>query len=801
MNSNESHPTPEDLEVQLTALILGELTPSEEARLRSRMKKDAGLRVLHADLEKTIGFLQEATLKTPFEGGEEGSRLSPKKRNELVQILAPSGALPEQKAFWSREHTWWVPMALAASLVLLVSISVFLNSFQSRPLAQRAHPVSEEVSLFDSDSMSRSTPTALGRGGQKTFSNGRSPEIRFGNEPGAVTSSNARGLIEGAPVTVSAPNSELGSNFSSISASGPAEPDRRSNETWGFQNVENADINAVAGTESMRRLGRSIAPGPPAAGALSFESDLEPSTRTRPNIAFKPAAEPALPSQPTVGFRIQNSPELSSLRKEKAAIVPSRPAGQIEVKGEIAELEEEASRYLPIDVVNVEPPQNEPETVTLENPVSTFSLNVSDVSWKLSQSQLANNQMPDPGSIRPEEFLNAFDYKDSLPPPGEAIGVQWERSEYPFLPSREALRVAVNTGVSGRVPGMDLNLVLLLDNSGSMERPDRVATVQNALASLANELEANDRISLLLFARSPRLVLDGVKGGFKEQIASTLNQFVPEGGTNLEAALTSAYEIAERHYIPGGNNRVILLTDGAANLGNVNPDSLSQNVIDQRKKGIALDAFGVGWDGYDDLLLERLTRNGDGRYRFLNSAETAGEDFADLLAGSLEIAAKDLKVQVVFNSDRVDSYRLIGYRKHRLTEEQFRDDTVDAAELGGEESGQALYILKVNNTGTGPLGVVRVRYKEPAYLNVNEKEWVLPYEPGTPVLTEASPAMKLAVSSAAFAEWLGQSPYAGEVSPSKLLGIIQDVPRAFPLDYGPVELQEAIRQAGQINGF
>src|SRR5207248_10805252 len=197
----------------------------------------------------------------------------------------------------------------------------------------------------------------------------------------------------------------------------------------------------------------------------------------------------------------------------------------------------------------------------------------------------------------------------------------------------------------------------------------------------------------------------------------------PDGGTNLEDALGLGYATAARHFVANGINRVILLTDGAANLGNVEPEALKQKVVSNRIKGIALDCFGIGWEGYNDDLLEALSHNGDGRYGFLNTPEEAGTEFAAQLAGALHVAASDVKVQVEFNPKRVTAYRQIGYAKHQLTKEQFRDNSVDAAELGAAESGNALYVTEVNPTGDGPLATVRVRYKIPGTADYREQEW------------------------------------------------------------------------------
>ena len=441
-----------------------------------------------------------------------------------------------------------------------------------------------------------------------------------------------------------------------------------------------------------------------------------------------------------------------------------------------------------------------PEIQTSENNLSTFSLNVSDVSFKLAMASLENGQMPDPASVRSEEFINAFDYRDPEPAAGAPIAFAWERARYPFAHNRDLLRFSLKTAAAGRPAGRPLNVVLLLDNSGSMERADRVQIIREALRVLASQLQPQDKLSVVTFARTPRLIADGVSGDKAGEVTEQVGGLTPQGGTNLEEAMNLAYATAAKHYVANGINRVVVLTDGAANLGNVEPESLKQQVETQRKQGIALDAFGIGWEGFNDDLLETLSRNGDGRYGFINSPEEAATEFAGQLAGALKVAASDVKVQVEFNPKRVTAYRQIGYAKHQLTKEQFRDNTVDAAEIAAQEAGNALYTVEVNPAGEGPLATVRVRYKIPGTTDYREQAWDVPFTGNALSLEQSSVAMRLAASASAFSEWLVASPFAGEVTPDRVLGYLSGVPEVFGADSRPKKLEWMIRQAKSIEG-
>jgi len=445
-------------------------------------------------------------------------------------------------------------------------------------------------------------------------------------------------------------------------------------------------------------------------------------------------------------------------------------------------------------------PVPQPEVPTAENSFSTFSLNVSDVAFKLAAASLEKGLMPEPANVRSEEFINAFDYRDPEPPPGVPVAFAWDRAHYPFAQNRDLLRFSIKTAALGRQPGRPLNLVLLLDNSGSMERADRVRIIREALRVLAGQLQPQDKFSVVTFARSAHLWVDGVPGNQAAKVAEEVSGLTPQGGTNLEDAMNLAYQTALRHYLANGINRVVLLTDGAANLGSVDAEALKQKVEANRKQGIALDCFGIGWEGYNDDLLEALSRNGDGRYAFLNTAEEVASEFATKLAGALQVAASDVKVQVEFNPARVTAYRQIGYAKHQLTKEQFRDNTVNAAQIGAAEAGNALYTVEVNPAGTGPLCTVRARFQIPGTADYREHAWDVPFAGNAVTLEQASPAMRLAASASALSEWLASSPYAGEVTPDRLLGYLSGVPEIYGADARPKKLEWMIRQAKSIAG-
>lgn len=394
---------------------------------------------------------------------------------------------------------------------------------------------------------------------------------------------------------------------------------------------------------------------------------------------------------------------------------------------------------------------------------STFSLHVSDVSFRLAQAALARGEMPDADRIRPEEFYNAFNYGDPVPTIAEKVGAKIEQSAHPFLQQRNFVRIAVKVPATGRGATQPLRLTVLLDTSGSMEREDRAATVRRALQELIALLGPNDRITLIGFARQPRLLAEAVAGNQAGWLVDLAAKTPAEGGTNLEAALKLGSDLARRHALAGAQNRIVVLTDGAANLGNADPDQLAKAIEALRQQAIAFDACGIGLDGLDDAVLEALTRRGDGRYYVLNSPDDAGARFAKQLAGAFRPAAENVKLQVRFNAARVGRYRLIGFEQHRLKSEDFRNDRVDAAELAAEEAAVALYQIEVLPEGSGELGEVAVRFRDASNGQMVERSWAIPYERTTPVFDRATKSMQLAGTSALLAEKLRGGAPAGAI--------------------------------------
>ncbi|MFD0893406.1 von Willebrand factor type A domain-containing protein [Luteolibacter ambystomatis] len=478
------------------------------------------------------------------------------------------------------------------------------------------------------------------------------------------------------------------------------------------------------------------------------------------------------------------SPEAISKLKEKFSRsslgdLASKDHIQNSLKSQTGELLELKKQLDATEGLTPAPPKPAPvpadETIAATEPFSTFSLHVSDASFKLAKAALDRGERLSADQIRTEEFYNAFDYGDPAPASGEPVACAIEQAAHPVLPQRNIVRVAMRVGSAGRGQGQPLNLTLLLDNSGSMEREDRHEGLKAAIAQLASLLQPGDTVTLAGFSRTPHLLADRLSGAEAKKLVELVDKLPSEGGTNLEEALKLAGELAIQRRNPTAQNRIVLLTDGAANLGNAQPDDLAQKVAALRQQGIAFDAAGIGAGGLNDRMLEALTRHGNGRYYIVNDPKDADANFARQLAGAFRPAAENVKVQVHFNPDRVSRYKLIGFEKHRLNTEDFHNDAVDAAELAADEAGVALYQVETRPDGSGEIGEVSVRFRDTASDKMVENTWTIPHDEKTPAFDQARPSIQLATISMLAAEKLRGGPLADATDFTTLSPVIARV--------------------------
>ncbi len=335
-----------------------------------------------------------------------------------------------------------------------------------------------------------------------------------------------------------------------------------------------------------------------------------------------------------------------------------------------------------------------------KNPLSTFSIDVDKASYTNARRFINGNQLPPADAVRIEEFINYFHYDYPQPQGSDPFSINTEISTTPWNPNTKLIHI----GLQGRKIATDKlpasNLVFLIDVSGSMDSPEKLPLLKSAFNLLVDQLRAQDKITLIVYAGNAGLVLPSTSGAEKEKIREALNHLQAGGSTAGGAGLKLAYRCALQNIIKDGNNRIILATDGDFNVGVSSDAELIRLIEEKRKSGVFLSVLGFGMGNLKDSKMEQLADKGNGNYAYIDNIMEANKVFVEEFDGTLFTLAKDVKLQIEFNPALVKSYRLIGYENRMLRSEDFNDDTKDAGELGSGHSVTALYeIVPMGVTG------------------------------------------------------------------------------------------------------
>lgn len=425
---------------------------------------------------------------------------------------------------------------------------------------------------------------------------------------------------------------------------------------------------------------------------------------------------------------------------------------------------------------------------TLADPLSTFSADVDTASYT-NIRRMINQQTPIPAdAVRIEEMINYFHYDYPEPNPGEPFSVTTEIADCPWNSDTKLLMVglkATDIDLSQRQP---MNLVFLIDVSGSMYSPDKLPLVQKAFSVLTEALTPADRISIVTYASGDSVLLEGADGGDCIRIQDAINSLQAGGATAGAAGINTAYEIAEKYFIEGGNNRIILATDGDLNVGISSEADLKKLVEKKRESGVYLSVLGFGTGNIKDNKMETLADNGNGSYAYIDSELEAKKVLVEEMGGTLVTVAKDVKLQVEFNPAYIKGYRLIGYENRALSAEDFTDDTKDAGEIGAGHTVTALYeIADINSamefdsadlkySDTEAMGsengeylTVSVRYKEP---DASESRLLSYPVTADAYSAEMSDDLQFASAVAAFGMLLRESAYKGNADRALVLDLV-----------------------------
>lgn len=445
-------------------------------------------------------------------------------------------------------------------------------------------------------------------------------------------------------------------------------------------------------------------------------------------------------------------------------------AGNAIQPGDVAD----AEQYEPLpedapDEVYAQDHGTNPFVATADDVFSTFALDVDTGSYTLARRYIESGQLPYGELIRVEEVVNFFDQGYSAPVDG-TFAVYADGAPTPFTTSsrNHMIRVGIKAEDVAEVDRPTAALTFVIDVSGSMREGNRLEVVKGALMTLVDQLRPSDSVAIVAYDTEAWIVLDHTRVSDDDTILRAIARLEPGGRTNAEEGLTLGYDLAVQAFEPGNINRVILASDGVANVGTTSAGGILSRIEEQASLGINLTAVGVGLGNYNDALLEQLADRGDGFYAYVDTLDEAERLFVDGLTGTLLTVAEEAKVQVEFNPRTVESYRLLGFENRAIADEDFRDDSVDAGEIGAGHEVTALYEVTLtrplSELGGADLATVNLRWRDPGSTVFTEFNGLLPSSVLESSFALAEPRFQLGVVAAAYAEILRESPWAGEIT-------------------------------------
>jgi Ca-activated chloride channel family protein len=464
--------------------------------------------------------------------------------------------------------------------------------------------------------------------------------------------------------------------------------------------------------------------------------------------------------------------------------------------------------------------------VALEEPVSTFSIDVDTASYSFVRAALNRNVLPQQAAVRTEEMINYFPYDYEAPSSAERpFSSNISVFPSPWAPGRKLVRIGIKGYSVERETRPSANLVFLIDTSGSMNAPDKLPLVQQSLSMLLDQLGPQDTVAIVAYAGSAGTVLEPTPAGQKVRIRAAIDRLGAGGSTAGAEGIRQAYALAERNLDPKGVNRVILATDGDFNVGITDPNALKGFVERERGKGVFLSVLGFGMGNYNDELMQVLAQNGNGAAAYIDTIAEARKTLVEEATSTLFPIAKDVKIQVEFNPATVAEYRLVGYETRMLAREDFDNDKVDAGDVGSGQSVTALYeIVPVggpraigdrrylapaaapSRVASSEYGFVKIRYKLPKSSTSRLISTPIARSSEVRRFADAPSDARFAAGVAAFAEILRGGRYAGSMRYEDVLQLVSAARGEDPFGYRS-ELIQLVRAAsaaksmgGQGNG-
>jgi Ca-activated chloride channel family protein len=437
---------------------------------------------------------------------------------------------------------------------------------------------------------------------------------------------------------------------------------------------------------------------------------------------------------------------------------------------------------------------------TEDDHLSTFATDVDTGSYTIVRGYLHDGHLPPEKAVRVEEFVNYFKY--GYPAPQEDVfEVYAEAAPWKFGTGRKnsyLLRLGLKAKQISEENRKPAILTFVIDVSGSMKRENRLGLVKKCLRMLIERLRPEDKIGIAVYGSRGRKVMEHKGLDEKDEILAVIESLHASGSTFAEEGIRIGYGMAESAYKKGFINRVILCSDGVANVGQTGADDILEVIKKKAEKGITLSAIGFGMGNYNDVLLERLGDKGNGHYVYIDTIAEAKRIFEDNLTGTLQVVGRDVKVQVDFNPAVVRSYRLIGYENRDVPDDKFRDDKYDGGEVGAGHSVTALYELKLWPDKKGTVATTYVRYKHADTSAVTEFKSPMATDDFNESFDGSSSEFKLAATVAEFAEILRKSYWARGATLETVLERAQQLSREFKGDADVIELVDLISKAKRL---
>jgi Ca-activated chloride channel family protein len=428
---------------------------------------------------------------------------------------------------------------------------------------------------------------------------------------------------------------------------------------------------------------------------------------------------------------------------------------------------------------------------------STFALDVDDASFNLARRYLLDGLMPPQDAVRIEEFINHFEYDYNVPA-DETFRVFTEITNSPFESNKHIMKVAVKGREIDRSDRRPMNITFVIDVSGSMASGNRFQLVRESIKALVRQLNGLDRVGIVAYGSNAYVALEPISADRQREIFRTMERLTPGGSTYAEAGIRMGYEMANRQFVNGHNNVVILCSDGVANVGQTSPDAIMTDISRFARRGLTMSTFGYGMGNYNDVLLEQLAQKGNGRYAYINDLSEIQRVFVDEFVGTLQVLARDVKIQIEFNPETVRAYRLLGYENRDVADHRFRDNRQDGGEVGAGDEVTAVYEMELaSKSRQGKIATVFVRWKNADGTEVFELSRDAIMNKHFSSFDNSRPELRLAIVAGRFAEMLKGTPYASRTSFEELFRIAEPLRRELPGEQTD-DLVDLIRRASSL---